>query len=315
MRPSHHLLRRSAGGAALGLLLDRALGEPPVRLHPVAGFGHVMRQVEGSCWADRLDAGLLYAAVGTSVGVCAGRAVRSVPLAVAIAVAGRSLREAATEVELRLAAGDLVGARAGVTALVGRDPRELDVSGISAAVVESLAENSVDAVVAPVFWAVVAGAPGALGYRAVNTMDAMVGHRNPRYRRFGTPAARLDDVANYVPARIYAALVALVRPRSTWHVIQSIRRDAGRHPSPNAGVAEAAAAAALGRELGGPLQYDGRPENRPRLGTGPRPAPDDIRRARRLAQHIELTLVALLVSASLRRGARDDAAIPRWRQP
>ena len=313
MTAIHAVLRRRAYGVVLGLLVDRALGEPPAQVHPVVGFGHVMQKVERRCWADRFSAGLLYATVGASMGVCAGRAVRNVPVAVAIAVAGRSLREAATAVEWRLAAGDLPGARDAVSALVGRDPAQLDASAISAAVVESLAENSVDAVVAPVFWTIVAGAPGAFGHRAVNTMDAMVGHRSPRYHRFGTAAARLDDVANYVPARIYAALVAVVRPWSARTVIEAVKRDAGSHPSPNSGVAEAAAAAALGRELGGPLRYGGRLEERPRLGTGPRPTAGDIARARLLAEQVELTLAAVLIlAASVRRGSRDDVTEGRW---
>src|SRR5204863_6463621 len=123
---------------------------------------------------------------------------------------------------------------------VGRDPSELDESGVARAVVESVAENTVDAVVAPACWAAVFGAPGVLAHRAVNTLDAMVGHRSARYARFGWAAARLDDGAAWVPARLTAVLVALVRPRAARLVWQAVRRDAPAHPSPNAGVAEAA---------------------------------------------------------------------------
>src|SRR5690606_15478706 len=142
--------------------------------------------------------------------------------------------------------------REALPALVGRDPTHLDASEISAAVIESLAENTVDAVIAPAFWGLIAGAPGAWSYRAVNTMDAMVGHRSDRYLRFGWSSARLDDLANLVPARLTAALVMLCRPRQTRAVTTAVRRDGRKHPSPNAGVAEAAFAAALGVQLGGP---------------------------------------------------------------
>ena len=295
-------LGHRAGGVVLGLLLDELLGDPPSSVHPVAAFGLLMRQVERRCWADRFAPGLGYAVVGCAVGVAAGRSLRCVPLAVFVAVAGRSLRTAGAEVETRLGHGDLEGARLAVRSLVGRDASELDDSGLSAAVVESLAENTADAVVAPVFWAVVAGAPGVLGHRAVNTLDAMVGHRSPRYRRFGTASARLDDLANYIPARLYAGLVGLVHPSRIGAVARTVRRDAGRHPSPNAGVAEAAAAATLGRELGGPLRYGVRLEDRPRLGDGPRPTRADIPRARDLSARVELALGAALLLAAL--GAR-----------
>jgi adenosylcobinamide-phosphate synthase len=182
----------------------------------------------------------------------------------------------------------------------------LDASGLAAAAIESLAENSVDAVVAPALWAVAGGAPGALVHRAVNTMDAMVGYRSTRYARFGWAAARLDDAANYVPARVTAALVVVVRPAAARAVVDAVRTQARAHPSPNAGVAECAFAAALGLELGGPACYGGRREVRPRLGRGRRPETSDVLRAIRLASHVELALVALLGAAAL--GGRRRAA-------
>jgi adenosylcobinamide-phosphate synthase len=141
-----------------------------------------------------------------------------------------------------------------------------------------------------VCWALAAGAPGVLAYRAANTMDAMVGHRSARYARFGTASARVDDVANWVPARCTAALVALLRPGRARDVLRAVRHDAAAHPSPNAGVAEAAFAGALGVELGGPLRYGAREEVRPRLGRGPRPGAADIPRAARLADEITWAL-------------------------
>ena len=204
------------------------------------------------------------------------------------------MREAAAGVALPLAAGDLAAARRRLPALVGRDPTALDGPEIARAVVESLADNTVDAVVAPCLWAVAAGAPGALAYRAVNTLDAMVGHRSERYRNFGWASARLDDLAGWVPARLTAALVAAVRPGRARAVWRTVRADAPSHPSPNAGVAEAAWAAALGVRLGGTNRYGGRVEVRPRLGAGPPPSAADIARAAALSRDVTVALGVLL---------------------
>jgi adenosylcobinamide-phosphate synthase len=218
---------------------------------------------------------------------------------VSATAAGRELRRAAGLVRDALGADDLALARARVPALVGRDPSQLDASGLAAAVIESLAENSVDAVVAPTWWAVVGGSGAAGAYRAVNTMDAMVGNRSARYANFGRASARLDDLMNLGPARLTALLVAGVRPHARRNIQRAVREHAPAHPSPNAGVAEAAFAAALGRQLGGPLEYDGRREDRPHLGWGPRPAPADIDRAVTLASHVELALVGVLLTVAL----------------
>jgi adenosylcobinamide-phosphate synthase len=287
-----------------GLLVDRALGEPPAAVHPVAAFGRLMHAVEGRVYDDSRGSGASYTCVGVAAGVAAGVFVRSPAAAVAISAAGRELRGAAARVRHALITGDIVRARQLVPALVGRDPTTLDASGLAAAVIESLAENSVDAVVAPALWATIAGAPGALAYRAVNTMDAMVGHRSERYRDFGWASARLDDVANFVPARATALLVAMVRPGAAPAIRAAIRVGGRAHPSPNAGVAEAAFAAALGVELGGPVRYGTRAENRPRLGRGPRPQPPDIDRAIALASHVELALLGALVALGLVRRRR-----------
>jgi adenosylcobinamide-phosphate synthase len=177
---------------------------------------------------------------------------------------------------------------------VGRDPDGLDEAEITRAVVESVAENTVDAVVAPAFWAAVGGAPAALGYRAVNTLDSMVGHRSVRYRNYGWASARLDDLLGWVPARLTALLVVLVRPRAAAAVWTAVRTQAPEHPSPNAGVAEAAFAAALGVRLGGTNRYGDRIEGRGTLGTGTPPAVADISRAVRLSKHVSLALAAVL---------------------
>jgi adenosylcobinamide-phosphate synthase len=286
-------LRTRARVTGLGLLLDRFVGEPPVELHPVGAFGRLMQRVEGSIYADARPPGVWYTGAGVALGFLAGRAC---PPAVAVGtvVAGRELRSAATRVRDALVAHDVERARDQVTALVGRDPERLDERALAAAVIESLAENTVDAVVAPVWWALVAGAGAAAAYRAVNTMDAMVGHRSARYERFGWASARLDDLANYVPARLTAGLTSLVRPARAALVGRAVREHAPAHPSPNAGVAEAAFAAVLGVELGGPLRYAGRLEARPRLGWGPRPTVPDIDRALALASHVELALLGLV---------------------
>ncbi|MGO0576039.1 adenosylcobinamide-phosphate synthase CbiB [Ornithinimicrobium panacihumi] len=284
-------------GVAVGLLLDRTLGEPPDRWHPVAWFGSAMGHLERRGYADSRTSGLRHAAAGVALGAAAGLALRplgvaGVSTAVAVASAGRMLRHTSAEIEELLVTGDLEASRARLPWLVGRDPSALDASGIAAAVVESLAENTVDAVVAPAWWGVVAGAPGVLAHRAVNTMDAMVGHRSERYARFGTAAARLDDVMAWAPARTFAALVAIGAAGRARDVLGTVRRDAPAHPSPNSGVAEAAVAGALGVELGGPLRYGERQEERPRLGEGPRPGAEDIRRARALVDRVELMIVA-----------------------
>ena len=288
-------LGRRALGVAGGLLLQKALPEPPDRWHPVGWFGIAMQKVEAVGYADDRSAGVRHALVGAAIGGVAGAGTRSTTLAVAICAAGRELRRAAQLVETPLLTGDLEAARAALPALVGRDPSHLDASGIAAAVVESLAENAVDAVVAPALWGVFAGAPGVMVHRAINTMDAMVGHHNDRYENFGWAAARLDDGANWAPARLLAMLVMTVAPRRARAVRGSVRRDAHRHPSPNSGVAEAAVAAALGRELGGPLQYGERHEDRPRLGEGPRPEGADIAGARGLTSRVEWALIGALV--------------------
>jgi adenosylcobinamide-phosphate synthase len=283
---------------AAGLLGDRLLGEPPAAVHPVAMFGTLMQRIENRIYSPRRAAGTAYTLIGVGVGVPVG-AVRLMPAAaLTLATSGRRLRETALEVHRALDVSALDAARTLLPALVGRDPSELDESGVAAAVIESVAENTVDAVVAPACWALALGAPGATGYRAINTMDAMVGHRSPRYEQFGWCSARLDDAASFVPARLTAILVAAVRPRSAGRIWRAVHEDAPQHPSPNAGVAEAAFATALGLELGGPLRYGERVEHRPLLGGGPRPKPGDIVRAVRLSTEVELILVGGLVSAA-----------------
>jgi adenosylcobinamide-phosphate synthase len=294
-------MNRRALAVAVGLAADRVFGEPPLRPHPVSLFGQAMRGVESRLWRDSRRAGAAHAAVGVGVGVAAGIGLRSTALATYLSVAGRALGDAALEVAAALDAGDLDLARDRLPALVGRDPSDLDEKEVARAAVESVAENTVDAVVAPALWAVAAGGPGALGYRALNTMDAVVGHRSPRYARYGWASARLDDVAAWVPARVTAGLVAGVRPSRARLVLDVVRRDAPAHPSPNSGVAEAAFAAALGLRLGGENRYGDRVEVRPSLGDGRPAEPADIGRAVRLSRDVTLALAAALAVVGVSR--------------
>ena len=291
--------QRNALAAAVGLSLDALLGDPPSRAHPVAWFGSAMTALEPRMWRNSRTRGATYCGVGVAVGAVAGAAVRSVAAATAVSVAGRMLGSVALGVATPLARGDMEGARAELPSLVGRRASGLDHTEVARATIESVAENSVDAVVAPLFWAVVAGAPGTLAYRAVNTLDAMVGHHSDRYEHFGWASARLDDVMNWVPARITAGLVMAARPRSAREVLRVIRRDARAHPSPNSGVAEAAFAAALDVQLGGVNRYLNRVEDRGTLGDGRKPKADDIISAVKLLRDVRIVAGVVLVWPAL----------------
>jgi adenosylcobinamide-phosphate synthase len=285
--------------SAAGIVADRLLGEPPSCVHPVVVFGAAMRAVERAIYGDARLPGAAHAAIGTGLGLAAGGLVGSTAVATWVSVAGRALGSAAADVASALDAGDLPRARSLLPALVGRDASALDEKEVARAVVESVAENTIDAVVAPALWASVAGAPGALGYRAVNTLDAMVGHRSPRHRKYGWASARLDDLAGWMPARVTAVLVAAVRPRAAGAVWTAVRTQAPAHPSPNAGVAEAAFAAALGLRLGGENRYGDRTEVRPPVGTGRPAEPGDIAGAVALSRDVSLALVGVLGAPSV----------------
>lgn len=293
----------NALAAAAGIMADLVFGEPVTEPHPVAAFGAVMERVEQRLYRPRRSSGIVHATVGLGLGIAAGSLVRSTALATYVSVAQKALVDAGLDVAAALEDHDLPRARQLLPALVGRDPSALDLTGISRAVVESLAENTVDAVVAPALWGALFGAPGTLGYRAVNTMDATVGYRNERYQQYGWASARLDDVANFVPARLTAALVVAVRPRAARAVWRTVRRDAPLHPSPNSGVAEAAFAAALGVRLGGVNTYGSRTEHRAQLGHGRSPGASDIFAAAALCRDVTRGLMAsLLALATVARG-------------
>ncbi|MDO5683066.1 MAG: cobalamin biosynthesis protein [Propionibacteriaceae bacterium] len=307
-----------AAGLLLGWLADEAFGDP-ARLHPVAGFGSAAAALERKTYAGSRAAGTGHVAVLVTTTAAAGllieRGTRSRPwlqtLLTAVAtwtvLGGRSLRREAEAIRQLVAVDDLPGARHRIRNLVGRDPSELDADDLARATIESVAENTADAVVAPIAWGAVAGVPGLLTYRAINTLDAMIGHRNARYTRFGWAAARLDDVANWVPARVAALLTAAAAPIVGGHpgtALRTVATDAHRHPSPNAGRVEAAFAGALGIRLGGINAYAGQVEDRGTLGDGPRPTVADIPRANRLAASVAALSTALACFALARGGLR-----------
>lgn len=313
MAPSNVAL---AAGLGLGWMADQLLGDPR-RWHPVAGFGQLAAATERHLYVDDKAHGLLQEAVlvgSVLIGGCAlqraarGRtalAVIATAAATWIVLGGRSLARESEAIADDLAAGDLAGARLRVSNLVSRDPESLDANDIARATLESVAENTSDAVVAPLFWGAVAGIPGLLAYRAVNTLDAMVGYRNDRYRNFGWAAAKLDDLANWVPARISGALATAAAPLVGGRpadALRAVREQAGHHPSPNGGVVEGAFAGALGVTLGGRNTYGGVEEDRGELGSGPPPRPADLIRANRLAFAVSACAAALAVAlAAVRR--------------
>jgi adenosylcobinamide-phosphate synthase len=301
-----------AAGLAAGFVADRVLGDPQ-RFHPVAGFGRVAAALEVRLYSPTRVRGAAYAGLLTGTTVASGllldRASRRNPLlhgALAAAttwavLGGTSLEREARAVSDLLAEDRLVDARQRLTHLVGRDTSELDEGEIVRAVVESVAENTSDAVVAPLLLGGVLGVPGLLGYRAANTLDAMVGHRSERYLRFGWAAARLDDLLNLPGARLTALLVVLLGPEPS-QALATWRRDAAGHPSPNAGPVEASFAGALGVRLGGTNRYGSLTEHRHVLGSGRAPVRKDIDRAVALARRVDRTsLVVAVVLAGARR--------------
>ena len=295
----------TAVAAAAGGLVDQLLGEPPLHWHPVARYGSSMQRVEARLYADRRRNGIAFAAVGAGLGIGGGFALRrcfgstlATLIATGISSAGKMLDDEANTMAALLGAGELAGARTRVRSLVGRSTNDLDENEISRAVIESVAENCVDAVTASLFWAAVGGAPAVLTHRAINTLDAMVGHHDERYEHFGWASARLDDLVNYLPARLTAVSVALVRPSQSRAIWTAIRRDAPQHPSPNGGIVEAAFAAALGVRLGGVNRYDGNVEDRGTLGDGPPPTVTTIAAAVRLRRHTTAMTAALVLAAS-----------------
>jgi adenosylcobinamide-phosphate synthase len=297
----------AAGAITAGWLADRIAGDP-ARGHPVAAFGRLSDALEQHVWKPSRTVGALYALslIGTVAGGVAwiDRALVDRPrrravfraLIIWTALGGRSLERAADALAEAVDAGELERARALAPTLVGRDPSDLDVAELCRAAVESVAENTSDAVVAPLLWAALFGVPGAAGYRAANTLDAMVGHRSERYASFGWAAARIDDVANWPAARLSALLAIAWAPALGGQRADAWRaafEDGAGHPSPNAGRVEGAFAGALSLTLGGVNSYRHGTEQRPTLGSGTPPAVGDIARAVRLARLVGASAAVL----------------------
>ena len=280
--------------------------------HPVVWIGWLVNRLDQTLnrehlgerarlWAGALASGIVIVVV-VVIAWALSRAVTALlpagppgiaaeALIAASLLASRSLYEHVAAVASALDAGAVAAAREAVAHIVGRDPEELGEADIARAALESLAENASDALVAPLFWGVLLGLPGIAAYKAVNTLDSMIGHRTARYQRFGQCAARLDDAANWLPARLTGALFALAAGNSAnaWRVM---RRDAHRHRSVNAGWPEAAVAGALGVRLSGPRRYGGRQTAEPWLN-GAAPDPD----AHTLAAGLKLYIRAMGLAA------------------
>jgi adenosylcobinamide-phosphate synthase len=273
-----------------GFLLDLLLGDPPWLPHPVRLIGRVAGWAEPHyrrLIADEHLAGALFAAgiviaAGGSVWLVLWMMQQIHPVLAGLTMvyfmySGLAVRDLSREAMVvwgKLQAAELVGARQQLSRIVGRDTEQLDTPEIVRATVETVAESTVDGILAPMFFAALGGAPGLWAYKAINTLDSMVGHREAPYTHFGWAAARLDDIANFVPARVglllfgVGAWIAGGEPRQCWDIGL---RDGRKHPSPNAGISEAAMAGALGVRLGGRNIYDGVEDVRPYIGDPLRP--------------------------------------------
>jgi adenosylcobinamide-phosphate synthase len=305
-----------AGAMLVALAVDAVLGWPGALFarigHPVTWIGSLIGVVDAR-WNGPSDpparrslagaaAALIVIALAAAVGWLLQWAMpsdwRAVVLTGVLAwplVASRSLYDHVAAVRDPLAAGNIEMAREAVSMIVGRDPDQLEKAGIARAAIESLAENTADGVVAPLFWGALLGLPGIAGYKAINTLDSMIGHRNERHEAFGWAAARIDDVANFIPARLTGFIFAFAGDLDKFsRALSCMLKDGRRHRSPNAGWPEAAMAGSLGVRLCGPRLYDGKPANEPWLnGMGRDPESGDI------AQALEIYIRAMLIVAAV----------------
>lgn len=304
-----------AGAMAVAMAVDALLGWPSWLFawigHPVTWLGWLIAAID-SAWnrasdppALRRAAGVAGALVVIVLSVALGWGLQSllpsgwiqIVLVGVLAwplVALRSLHDHVAAVAAPLRDGDIAAARDAVSRIVGRDPAALDEAGIARAAIESLAENASDGIVAPVFWGALLGLPGILGYKAINTLDSMIGHRSERHEAFGWAAARIDDVANFIPARLTGFLFVMLAPRRS-EALSCMTRDARRHRSPNAGWPEAAMAGGLGVRLSGPRIYHGSVTNEPWLNEGARdPRAADLAEALAVYRRAMLLLAGLL---------------------
>ena len=269
----------------IAVLLDLAFGDPRWFPHPVRLIGRLISALEGPARRAIPDARIAGAVTALTVIVIAVVATASLigiargvhPLlgdaagiiVLYTTIAARDLARHSLDVYRALARFDLADARRLVSWMVGRDTERLTETEVVRAAVESVAENSVDGIIAPLFFAALGGPVGAMAYKAINTLDSMIGYTNERYIAFGRTAARIDDGANFVPARLAAPILAAaaailgLRASAAWRIA---RRDGRKNLSPNAGIPEAAVAGALGIRLGGSMERRGRPVNQPEIG-------------------------------------------------
>ncbi|MFK2826111.1 adenosylcobinamide-phosphate synthase CbiB [Bacillus sp. B190/17] len=275
----HHLL-----AAAIAFLIDRLVGDPPHLPHPVRWIGSLIHRLEQRLNKGRnrrikgilmllivllLTGGVSFLLVFVFYRLHPAAGIAAEAVLIASAIACRSLKEAGLSVYEPLQRGELQEARVKLSYIVGRDTDHLNEGEITRGAIETIAENTSDGVTAPLFWALIGGAPGAMMYRAINTCDSMVGYKNERYEAFGWASARLDDLVNWLPARLTGWLMVLSFPESKYprkRVWQIVLRDAKKHPSPNSGWCEAAVAGLLGIQLGGVNTYKGSVSHRAKMG-------------------------------------------------
>ncbi len=301
------------------LALDAIIGDPAWLPHPVMLIGNAIARGEKLIHAGHRDsdliggamltvaviagsAGLAWLAIGVAASINQNLGMVIAVLIASTTLALRGLGEAAAAVKIRLETADIVGAREVIPALVGRDPGSLGRDGLIRATLESVAENAGDGIIAPLTFLFLGGPAAAIAYKAINTLDSMIGHRDERYLYFGRVAARIDDAANFLPARIAglcmvaASAVITRRSRAAW---RALLQDAHKHASPNAGFPESAMAGALGLQLGGDAVYAGEREHHALLGCAERaPEVEDIDTARMLIRLT--TAIAFIGLAGLR---------------
>jgi len=311
------MLIEHALSITLAVMIDRVIGDPPSWPHPVKWFGKLIsfldkRLNNGGVRARKwkgvwmllivmlavLLPALLICIAAYNIHPMVGILVEGIIIATTIAQ--KSLKDAALDVYDPLQKNDLQEARVKLSYIVGRDTEHLPEPEIVRGTVETVAENTSDGVTAPMFWALVGGAPLALVYRAINTCDSMVGYKNEKYQEFGWASARMDDAVNLIPSRLTGFMMLLAnRPfktnrKTAWRILF---RDAKKHPSPNSGWCEAAAAALLGVQLGGINTYKGMVSNRARMGDSlfPLESKDILKMNRILSQTVVLFLILLLL--------------------
>lgn len=303
----------------VGMMIDITLGWPKslyTRIrHPVVWLGKLIEKCEARLnrgnRSQRLVGGritvalcLLVVIVPTTIAqLCLPNGYPGLLLGGLLAwplIAVRSLHDHVRAVAIPLQSADIPAARDAVSMIVGRDPNQLNQQGIARAAIESLAENTSDGIVAPLFWGLVAGLPGIAAYKAINTMDSMIGHRSEQYEAFGKAAAIVDDLANWIPARLTGLAFAIASVSRLRGAIQCMRHDAGAHRSPNAGWPEGAMAGALGVRLSGPRAYGDRLVNEPWLNASATdPVASDLLRALLLYRRTMAGMVLALIALTL----------------